>query len=200
MSRKPRPAPDGDRQQLGFTWEASEGATREPADPPPKGESDAAPAPECNSAESEPTAMSHAHDQGNDLGTHSCYGPGHPWHYLRRGDHRPPIPFADIPASQEAGRALESDLPKSSGKRLLRARELLLSERANLDRERARYEDVIARGVDALSRYDREIAYGGDDELALAGTLALLFSHIAWTKGRLGALERLQGRCDDRGR
>jgi hypothetical protein len=36
-----------------------------------------------------------------------------------------------------------------------------------------------SRGGDALSKYDREIAHGADDELAWASAVAIKFSHIS---------------------
>ncbi|MCK6484508.1 MAG: hypothetical protein HUU22_02105 [Phycisphaerae bacterium] len=119
------------------------------------------------------------------------YGPGHPWHYLPDGDNAPPIPFDDIPPAEDYGHSLERELPKPAAKRIIKARGLLAEERRDLEQARARYDDVIARGAAALSRYDREIAYGGNDELARAGTLALLYSQISWRRGRIAYLERM---------
>ncbi|MCC7290437.1 MAG: hypothetical protein IT449_00075 [Phycisphaerales bacterium] len=117
------------------------------------------------------------------------YGPGHPWHYYREGDNAPPIPFDDIPASEESGRAIKCELPKPKAKRIIAIRERLVSERCELDDARLRYQEIIERGAAALSRYDREIAYGGNDEMARAGTLALLFNQVAGRKGRIAFLE-----------
>lgn len=113
------------------------------------------------------------------------YDPGHPWHYYPAGDNAPPIPFDEITPCEDAGAWLERDLPKNSGKRLAKMRELLEREQRQLDDDRKRYEDIIARGAAALSRYDREIAYGGNDELARASSLALKYSHIRLGLGRL---------------
>lgn len=75
---------------------------------------------------------------------------------------------------------MEADLPISSTKQAIKAREFLAVERKELEQSRLRYEDIAARGAEALSRYDREIAYGGDDEMARAGSLALLYNQISW--------------------
>jgi hypothetical protein len=115
--------------------------------------------------------------------------PNHPWHYLPKGDDAAPMPFEKIPASREAGRLLAEDLPKARARRIIQARQLQEAERARLEELRERYQDVVTRGALALSRYDREIAYGGNDELARAGTLALLFNQISVTRGRLKFLE-----------
>lgn len=125
-------------------------------------------------------------------GTHrrGGYDPGHPWHYYAAGDNAPPIPFDQIPACEEAGRWLERDLPKQPTKRVTRMRETLKREEEQLAADRERYEDVIARGAEALSRYDREIAYGGNDELARASTLALKYNHIRLGLGRIAWLRQ----------
>lgn len=89
---------------------------------------------------------------------------------------------------------MEQELPKPRAKRIIAARERLESEQRELEAARVRYQEIIDRGTEALSRYDREIAYGGNDELARAGTLALLFNQAAWRKGRIACLEREQPR------
>lgn len=108
---------------------------------------------------------------------------------MPQGDNASPVPFEDIPASEESARAMERELPKPRAKRIIAVRERLESERRELDQARVRYQEIIDRGAEALSHYDREIAYGGNDELARAGTLALLFNQAAWRKGRIACLE-----------
>ncbi len=122
------------------------------------------------------------------------YPPNHPWRYIRAGDDAPPVPFDDIPPAEDYDGSVERDLPKPAAKRIVKARQILEAERRDLEQARLHYEDVIACGAEALSRYDREIAYGGNDELARAGTLALLYNQIAWRKGRIAYLEQLQSR------
>lgn len=126
------------------------------------------------------------------------YSPNHPWHYIREGDNAIPVPFDEIPPAADYGCSLERELPKPAAKRIIKARHLLGSERGGLEEARTRYEDVISRGVEALSRYDREIAYGGNDELARAGTLALLYNQISWRRGRIAFLEQLQTKSEFR--
>lgn len=116
------------------------------------------------------------------------YEPGHPWHYYLAGDNAPPIPFDEISPCDEAGAWLERDLPKNATKRRTKMRELLKREEHQLAEDREQYEAVIARGAEALSRYDREIAYGGNDELARACTLALKYNHIRLALGRIAWL------------
>lgn len=64
---------------------------------------------------------------------------------------------------------------------------------AELAERRDRYQSVVERGAEALSRYDREIAYGGNDELARASSLALPYNNIAWLSGRVLGLQRVLG-------
>ncbi|MFO0838353.1 MAG: hypothetical protein U1D55_07465 [Phycisphaerae bacterium] len=113
------------------------------------------------------------------------YDPGHPWHYYWAGDAAEPLPFEQIPPAEDVGRWLERDLPKNPAKRLAKVREMLGREEQQLVADRERYEDIVARGAEALSRFDREIAYGGNDELARAGTIALKYNHIRMGLGLL---------------
>lgn len=113
------------------------------------------------------------------------YDPGHPWHYYWAGDNAQPLPFDEIAPAEDAGRWLERDLPKNPAKRLARVRDLLASETQRLDDDRRRYEEIVAKGVEALSRFDREIAYGGNDELAQASSIALKYNHIRMGLGRV---------------
>lgn len=135
-------------------------------------------------------------------GTHRMggYDPGHPWHYYVAGDNAPPIPFDQISPCEEAGRWLERDLPKHPAKRVAKMRETLNREEQQLAADRERYEDVIAHGAEALSRYDREIAYGGNDELARASTLALKYNHIRLGLGRIDWLRQRVGSQQEFGR
>jgi hypothetical protein len=125
-------------------------------------------------------------------GTHrrGGYDPGHPWHYYVAGDNAPPTPYEQIPPCEDAGRWLEQDLPKNPAKRVAKMRDLLEREEQQLAADRQRYEEVIAHGAEALSRYDREIAYGGNDDLARASTLALKYNHIRLGLGRIAWLRQ----------
>ncbi len=129
-------------------------------------------------------------------GTHrrGGYDPGHPWHYYTAGDNAAPIPFEQIPPCGDAGRWLEQELPKNPAKRIAKMRELLEREEQQLGADRQRYDEIIAHGAEALSRYDREIAYGGNDELARASSIALKYNHIrlglsriAWLRQRVSS-------------
>ena len=118
--------------------------------------------------------------------TSADYDPGHPWYYLLGGV--PLEPDAIEPARCEG---MESKLPKNPA----RAREELdrrLGEaRQSLADAIARYQDIRARGAEALSHYDRTISSGGRDDMAVATALSLTASHVSWFKGRIVELQSL---------
>jgi hypothetical protein len=120
------------------------------------------------------------------------YGPGHPWHYLARGDGQNPTPVEEIPSSECDGN-FAGKLPANAGKRREKLAQLLSDQTRQLEEDKARYNDIVARGAAALSEYDRTIAYGGDHELAVASSISLKFNHLSnglgrvqWLKARLG--------------
>ncbi len=117
------------------------------------------------------------------------YDPGHPWHYYHEGDDAPPIPVEDIEPDLDAARFLERDLPKNQKKRSARIRELLVTERERVEEDKQRYQEIVERGAEALSRYDREIAHSSD-AMARATALALKFNHIRYGMGRLAWLQK----------
>lgn len=118
-----------------------------------------------------------------------AYDPTHPWHYLPQGDGALPVPMNQIPTDEDAGGFLENSLPKNPKKRLERIRQMLGEEREHLAADKLRYVEVVERGANALSRYDREIAYA-NDEIAVACTLALKYRHISLGLGRIAWLEQ----------
>lgn len=118
------------------------------------------------------------------------YDPGHPWYYYSQGDNRSPLAVAEVPAADGEGCYNERCLPKNPSKRERKIHELLAAERLGLESATGRYQEIAERGARALTRYDREIAYGGNDDLARASSLALTFNHIAWHRGRVEWLER----------
>lgn len=119
----------------------------------------------------------------------NSYEPTHPWHYLAEGDGASSVPLNQIPRDENAGHFLESSLPKNPKKRLERVCQLLDQERDRLAADKLRYLEIVERGAEALSRYDREIAYTSD-ELAVACTLALKYRHISLGLGRIAWLEQ----------
>jgi len=57
--------------------------------------------------------------------------------------------------------------------------------RQELERSQRRMAVLQEQGVEALSRYDREIAYGGDDERAIRMSTWLVGNHIAYFTEKL---------------
>lgn len=128
--------------------------------------------------------------------TEPQYDPGHPWYYLARGDGRQPLRLEDIPASPCDGRFVGT-LPKGRVKRHAKLMRLFDEETAHLAQFEKNYRDLIERGAEALSKYDREIAYGGDRELAVASSLALRVNHIGHSRGRIQWLKSELGLLGD---
>ena len=120
--------------------------------------------------------------------TKSPYPPSHPWHYFHAGDNAPPVPVEQIPADEDAGQYLEPGLPKNRAKRIARLREWLTREQEQLEADKIRYADIVERGAEALSSYDREIAYTSD-AMARAGALSLKYRHVSLARGRLRWIE-----------
>lgn len=137
---------------------------------------------------------------GQALSPALSYPPGHPWHYHPLGDNVAPMPVDAIPPAKGLEHTFDRELPRRGPKRIVKARELLDAERRGLEADRQRYQALVERGADALSRYDREIAHGGDLAMARASALALIFNHIAWRLGRIAVLERELSRSTSRGR
>ena len=195
MSSRKQHRPEGesgDAGQLRFNWTDSTPARHGPSPQQARTSVEESAAVDAALHPARSIPPSESSDSPDSSG--ASYGPGHPWHYVPQGDNASPIPFDDIPASEESARAMDRDLPKARAKRIIAVRESLESERRELEAARARYQEIIERGAEALGRYDREIAYGGNDELARAGTLALLFNQAAWRKGRIACLEREHSR------
>ncbi|HWL93126.1 MAG TPA: hypothetical protein VNT79_06300 [Phycisphaerae bacterium] len=120
------------------------------------------------------------------------YDPGHPWHYYHEGDAAPPIAVDDIEPDLDAGRFIERDLPKNRAKRTARVGAMLAEERQRVEEDRRRYQEIVERGAEALSRYDREIAHSSD-EMARATALSLKYNHLRWGMGRVAWLESQLG-------
>jgi hypothetical protein len=116
------------------------------------------------------------------------YDPTHPWHYYHAGDNAMPAPVEEIPTDLDAGQFLEKELPKNPAKRLAKLRAMFITESEQLENDKQRYTDIVERGADALSRYDREIAHSSD-ALARATALALNYRHVGLGLGRLQWIE-----------
>lgn len=121
------------------------------------------------------------------------YDPAHPWHYYHKGDNAPPVPLEQIEPCPDAARLLEAKLPKNPARRTARLRELLAETRRQFEQDSRRYHELIEHGAEALSRYDREIAHGGDDAMARATALALTYNHVRYLLGLLAWLEGQPG-------
>lgn len=191
--------------QLGFDWRLPDGQPAENENPSGDSTSDAEGSDPASVRS--PGGESRIETGGNsgpaEQGTverGDCYELGHPWHYLERGDNATPPRATQVPPNPQAGSAVGRDLPKQPAKRIVAARTLLDRDQAKLAETIREYEAVVERGADALSQYDREIAYRGDLEMARAGTIAILYNQIAWWRGRVQALERETDRGTSRRR
>jgi len=121
------------------------------------------------------------------------YDPGHPWHYYHEGDGAEPLPVAAIPARPTTLERLGIKVPKTPAKRQALFQKFLADQRRQLAEDEQRYKELIEWGAEALSEYDREIAYAGDDDLAWASAVALKFNHIGRGRGRVSTLEDALG-------
>lgn len=119
------------------------------------------------------------------------YPPSHPWYYLRRGDFQKPVPLADIPPAEAAGQFISEKWPRNPAKREAKIRQMLSDQAAQLKEDEARYQELIERGADALSVYDKTISSGGDVELALATAMSLKYNHVSNGRGRVNHLQNL---------
>lgn len=67
-------------------------------------------------------------------------------------------------------------------------------ESIQLQRDRERYRGLVREGPAALNDYDRNIAHGGNDELAWASAIAFKYTHIRTGLGRLASIKKLLNR------
>jgi hypothetical protein len=118
------------------------------------------------------------------------YDPAHPWHYYHEGEGAEPMPLDQIPARPVTLEQFGVNWPKGLVKQRATMERVLASQRKQLEEDEQRYEELVQNGVEALSRYDREIAYAGNDDLAWASAIALKFAHISGGRGRIACLER----------
>lgn len=59
---------------------------------------------------------------------------------------------------------------------------------AHLAERKARLKEMEERGVEALSTYDRTIAFSGNDDMAIKTSMQLVRSHISYFERQLAAL------------
>lgn len=121
------------------------------------------------------------------------YDPGHPWHYCERGDAAEPLPLDAIPARPITIEQFGVKWPKAPAKRRALMQQMLAGQRTQLAEDEKRYKQLTDEGADALSQYDREIAHGGDNELAWASAVAMKFNHVAGGRGRVQRLAEQLG-------
>jgi hypothetical protein len=62
------------------------------------------------------------------------------------------------------------------------------SYREQIERSKRRLADMEERGIEAMSRYDVEIAYGDNGQMALDHGKQLVSSHIFYSSGKLEEL------------
>jgi hypothetical protein len=123
----------------------------------------------------------------------SEYDPGHQWHYFDQGGGAEPLPLDAIPARLVGTEPFNVKWPKAVVKRRAMMEQMLANQRLQLTDDEQRYQTLLKDGVEALSRYDREIAHGGNDELAWASAIALKFNHVSGGRGRILWLEQQLG-------
>jgi hypothetical protein len=117
------------------------------------------------------------------------YEPGHPWHYLAQGDSRSPVPVDEISPGPVDAATAAAKLPKDRATREKKLRALRAHQKSRLAADRQRYTQLVDLGAAALSDFDRNIAYAGDEELAWASAVALAYTSIRSGLGRLAWIE-----------
>src|SRR5579871_5360283 len=90
------------------------------------------------------------------------YDPGHPWHYYHEGDAAEPQPLEAIPPRPTSLEHLSAKWPTNPANRRDMMKQMLTRQREQLAGDEKRYQALSDSGVEALSRYDRDIAYGGN--------------------------------------
>jgi hypothetical protein len=123
-------------------------------------------------------------------GSEFKYDPGHPWHYYHEGDGAAPPLLADIPGRATTEDQIGTKFSKNPAKRRALLAQMAADQRRQLAEDERRYQELVERGADALSEYDREISSGGNENLAWATAIALKYSHICWGRGRAQWLEK----------
>jgi hypothetical protein len=123
----------------------------------------------------------------------SGFDASHPWHYYREGDAAEPIPAEQIPPHAPGENDVPFKLPKNPSKRSEALRQWLADQRRQLEEDCRRYAELLEHRIDALSDYDRNIAHGGNEDMAWSTAVALKYNHIRLGKGRVAWLEKQLG-------
>ena len=84
----------------------------------------------------------------------------------------------------EFGIFLNGYLPGPAAHDTYLEHEMFMRESQQLEADRSRYAEIVERGAEALSRYDREIAHTSD-AMARASALALKYRHVSFGLGRV---------------
>jgi hypothetical protein len=122
------------------------------------------------------------------------YDPGHPWHYYQQGDAAEPMPVHEIP---EGPRYELPSGPKNPKKRTAFFQTMLADQEKQLQKDMDQYTELAEKGAEALSEYDRNIAHGGNDDLAWASALALKFNHIRYGQARVAAIHAVLDKASE---
>ena len=129
------------------------------------------------------------------------YPPSHPWYYKLGGE---PLPVGKIEGRTAAQAsavyevAQNKPLPADPKARARKIEAKLASWRENLDHDIKRYEELVEKGNDAVSEYDRSFD-DEDDEgrcTALHDALSLTHNHVSYAKGMIVALAKLLAETD----
>jgi hypothetical protein len=121
----------------------------------------------------------------------SGYPPSHPWHYYHEGDGRPPMPVESIPPAPDG--SITVKLPKAGKQRQAKLMQMLADQERKLADDKARYVELVEKGVEALSVYDRTISSGGNEPLAWASAVSLKYNHVSNGLARVAWLKKQRG-------
>ncbi len=107
------------------------------------------------------------------------YEPSHPWYYKNGGrvlsvDEIKPYP--DL---------VKSEKEKYANKKPEKLQELRKQFQLTLDKDIKRYQELVEKGDDAISDYDKKMGYG------IETSLSLKHNHIAYNKSQLQAINEL---------
>jgi hypothetical protein len=117
----------------------------------------------------------------NEVGD-SGYSPYHPWYYKDNA----PIPVDKIKTADYPKELIETKFIGKPDK----LQELLKSEKESLAKDIAQYQELIEKGADALSEYDKTISSNSAEEV-LQTAFALVHNHISSGKGKIKAIESM---------
>ncbi len=101
------------------------------------------------------------------------FGPGHPWYY-RDND---PVPVDEIQGKpRPLGLEYYVKPIKDQKKYLDNLKKYLQGQKENLNRDIARYNELLEKGENALSDFDKRCGFG------LETAFSLVHNHIAYNK------------------